>query len=190
MKHIKNFYQIFEKKVGQIFTREEIQSLPGYRELIDDYGYVDLTTPLVAKSGNIRLSHPDLDNEYTIYSNGYIRQQPTSSYWGQNKKGTPSILVRPDGVSLNDLYFGREIGKLEDYENKFLYLKNYINKKRGLPPAIEVKNINISDWINKTVEENPSSIPLDLLKNLELSGKLNPSDFTKTILDVHGLGLL
>jgi hypothetical protein len=202
MKHLKNFSQIFESlEDRKIFTPEEIKSLPGYKELIEDYGYKDTTTPVIAKSGNLRLEHSDLSNEYTIYSNGYIRQQPGPypMWWNSQiiKKGTPSVLVRPDGTSTNDAIFGGEIKNLEDYEIKFRYLKDYLIKKnlkdtKGLAKEITGKNLNsneISDIINKKIEDDPTSISTDVLKKMVKIGKLIPSEFTKTIMGVGDFGL-
>jgi hypothetical protein len=199
MKHLKDFSQIFENQEGRkIFTPEEIKSLPGYKELIDDYGFMDTTTPVIAKSGNLRFEHPDLSNEYTIYSNGYIRQQsgPYQMWWNPEitKKGTPSILVRPDGASNNDIIFGKEIENLEDYEIKFKYLKDYLIKKIGKEAGLYKKDLSgkslndLSDIINKRIENDPSSIPFNVLKKLVKIGKLIPNQFTLTVMNAGEFG--
>jgi hypothetical protein len=201
MKHLKNFSQIIESLGDRkIFTPEEIKSLPGYRELIEDYGFKDTSTPTISKSGNLRFEHPDLSSEYTIYSNGHIRQQQgaSSMWWNSQivKKGTPSILVRPDGTSTNDIIFGKEIENLEDYETKFRYLKDYLIKKIGKEAGLYKKDLagkslsDLSDIINKRLEKDPTSIPIAILKRLEASGRFVPNEFTRTVMNVGNYGFL
>jgi hypothetical protein len=199
MKHLKNFFQIFENSTNrQIFTHEEIKSLPGYKELIDEYGFKDTSTPVISKSGNLRFEHPNLSNEYTIYSNGYIRQQsgPYPMWWNTQitKKGTPSVLVRPAGISPNDVIFGKEIESLEDYEIKFKYLKDYLMKKMGKSIGVSGKDMvnksinDLSDIINKRIEKDPTSIPNAILKKLESSGKFIPNEFSHTVMNAGEFG--
>jgi hypothetical protein len=198
MKHLKSFFQIFENSTErQIFTHDEIKSLSGYKELIDTYGFKDTSTPVISKSGNLRFEHPDLSNEYTIYSNGYIRQQPGPypMWWNSQiiKKGTPSVLVRPDGTSSNDVIFGKEIKNLEDYEIKFKYLKDYLTKKMIKGTGLSKKDIekdlsDLSDLINKRIYDDPTSISTDVLKKLEASGRFTPNEFSRSIMNVGNFG--
>jgi len=202
MKHLKNFSQIFENIDGRrIFTHEEIKSLPEYKELINDFGYIDTTTPIISKSGNLRFEHPDMSNQYTIYSNGYIRQQKGDYHpvwWNPEitRRGTPSILVKPNGTSPNDIIFGQEIKNLEDYNIKFKYIKHYYIKKIGKLIGVSGKSMSgkglndISDVINKRVKDNPESISSNILRRMVDTGLLIPDEFTNTVITAGSFGFL
>ena len=189
MKHVKTFNQLFESAA----TPQEIKDLSGYKKLLNQ-GWEDITTPIMAKNGTIKFDHPGADQYTTIHSNGYIRGQGKHS----NRAYQRISPLQPDKPS--NAIFGRRIENVEDYNIKFKWLENYWIKqslrKIGAGPAIIKKAIEdpenmeeLSKMINDLIEKNPKAVSTIGLENLEKAGILSPTEHTKVIMDLGGLGL-
>ena len=188
MKHVKFFNQLFES----VNTPDALKDLSGYKKVMDQ-GWKDITTPLMGKNGSFKFEHPESDLWVIIYANGYIRCQNKFS-----ERMAPR--VSPLGNSTGDILFGRAVEKIEDYNIKFKWLENYWTKKYlkqlGTPAPLIKKTLEnpenvseLSKMINDLIENNPDAITPASLENLKKSGLLDPTDHTKVIMDLGGLGL-
>ena len=85
---------------------------------------------------------------------------------------------------------GEKIIAPEDVLKLLLYKgKIYIQKLDRIIPLL-YDTVNLSDDINKRIEEYPSSIDTETLKAAIDGGFLAPNEFTKTIINVGGYGFL
>jgi hypothetical protein len=189
MKHVKSFNQLFESN----FTSDAIKDLSGYKKIMDQ-GWVDITTPIMAKNGTLKFEHPEDDQYTTIHSNGYIRGQSKHSDRA-HQRISPLHSDKPANA-----IFGRPVKNIEDYNIKFKWLENYWIKKylkRSGATGSVIKNAlenpenveELSRFINDLIEKDPTAISPAGLENLERSGLLNPTDYTKTIKDLRDIGL-
>jgi hypothetical protein len=189
MKHVKSFKQLFES----VNTPDPIKDLSGYKKIMDQ-GWVDITTPIMAKNGTLKFEHPEDDQYTTIHSNGYIRGQGKNSYRA-HQRISPLDRDKPSNA-----IFGRPVENVEDYNIKFKWLENYWIKKHlkqiGTPAPLIKKALadqqnvtELSKMINDLIENNPEAISAAGLENLKKSGLLNPAEHTKVIMDLGGLGL-
>lgn len=166
---------------------EQIRGLESYKDLISNYGWEDVTTERVAKSGNVTFQHPTLPGiKYQVYNNGYIRIN-TGARW------TP--LVSPIQDRGRD--FAEPIKSLNDYDIKFDWLKKYLikkyniklglNKIRGISPKSTPEEI--ARAIDSMIDKNPSFAKKEEIAMLKKLGLYNPSEFSADMLKVAELGL-
>lgn len=193
MIHIKTFSQIFEDAEywspdpSVYYPIEQIRGLQSYQDLISKYGWVDITTDRVAKSGNITFQNPILPGaKYEVYNKGYIRIN-TGSRW------TP--LVSP----IQDRYkdFAQPIKSLNDYDLKFKWLEKYLIKKIVISLGINrVRSINsnstmedIGKVLDSMIDKNPSFAKKPEIQFLKSQGLYNPSEFSDDMLKASEIGL-
>jgi hypothetical protein len=188
MKHVRTFSQLFESVSA---TPDAIKNLSGYKKLLDQ-GWIDITTPIMAKNGTVKFDHPDTDQYTSIHSNGYIRGQGKHAHVAYQRI-SPLHPEKPANA-----IFGRPIEKIEDYDIKFKWLENYwinkVLKESGVSPSERKKVIqnqanDLSRIINDMVEKDADAIPSKTLERLKKTGLLDPNRHTGIIMDLGDLGL-
>lgn len=183
MKHLKEFIELFEdfedseKTPSLNFSMGDVRSLDSYKSLIE-LGFKDITPPRSGE-GTLRFSHPAFDGmDYLIYTSGYIRRQDPSnvSPWRSGSMVTQSIIPpsiirytfdyskgnynrEAKETSRSSFLYGQPITKPEDYDIKFHWLKQMLNKKffksTGIPPSAD--NEVVKRELSKFAETSPGA---------------------------------
>lgn len=201
MIHLKTFSQIFEDAEywspdpSVHYPIEQIRGLQSYKDLISKYGWVDITTDRVSKSGNITFENPALPGiKYQVYNNGYIRINSGATMYNAGGKWTP--LVSP--IQDKDKNFAQPIKSLNDYDLKFEWLNKYLIKKIVISLGINrVRSINsnsnmedIGKVIDRMIEKDPSFAKKPGVEFLKRMGLYNPSEFSDDVLKASSYNLI
>ena len=183
MRHLKEFVELFEdvedseKTPSLNFSMGDVRNLDSYKSLIE-LGFKDITPPRSGE-GTLRFSHPAFDGmDYLIHTTGYIRRQDTNSTNWRGYKSMVTQSVTPPSItrytfdyskgnynreaketSRSSLLYGQPITKPEDYDIKFHWLKQMLNKKffksTGIPPSAD--NEVVKRELSKFAKTSPSA---------------------------------
>lgn len=207
MINLKSFSELFEDLDDEDssldptsdYTIDQVRQLDSYKELVNKYGWKDVTTNTIGKNKGLVFQH-DLfpETKYKIEKSGYIRG--SSDYYGWGSSGVKKKTSWPKRVSpIQDTEnpFAKPIKGLSDYDIKFEYLKKYLikkiilmlglNKIKGVSQNTDVSKLGI--YIDELIDKDPSFAKkpgVDILKNL---GLYNPSEFSSDVILAAELGL-
>lgn len=183
MIYIKRFDEILEALDRSIsYTSEEIKNMPEYQDLVSTFNLKDTSSPVIAKSGNIRFQEDGSPQSYTIHTTGAIRSQTLPM-------GRPGKLIDEKGDSMIDILYGSPIQLKEDYIPKFEYLKKYFQKKMGIPTDPPDSNF-VSTRLNDLLSKDPSLAKKPSVLKLYKKGIYIPDEYCKLLIDVGDFGLI
>ena len=201
MIHLKTFSQIFEDAEywspdpSVRYPIDQIRGLQSYKDLTSKYGWVDITTDRVAKSGNITFEHAMLPgNKYQVYNNGYIRINSGPVMY--NSDGRWSPLVSP--IQDRDKDFAQPIKSLNDYDLKFEWLTKYLLKKMIISLGINrIRSLSskstiedIKRVLDRMIEKDPSFAKKQEIQFLKKQGFYDPSDFSGDMIKAASYNLI
>ena len=207
MINLKSFLELFEdldNKDSSLdpisdYTIDQVRQLDSYKELVNKYGWKDVTTNTIGKNKGLVFQH-DLfpETKYKIEKSGYIRG--SSDYYGWGSSASKKKTSWPQRVSpIQDIGnpFAKPIKELSDYDIKFEYLKKYLikkvilmlglNKIKGVSQNTDVSKLGI--YIDELIENDPSFAKKPGVSTLRNLGIYIPSEFSEDMLKAAGYGL-
>lgn len=181
------------------YSIDQVRQLDSYKELVNKYGWKDITTNIIGKNKGLVFQH-DLfpETKYKIEKSGYIRG--SSDYYGWGSSGSKKKTSWPKRVSpIQDIGnpFAKPIKELSDYDIKFEYLKKYLIKKIILMLGLnKIKGVSqntdiskLGSYIDELIEKDPSFVKNPATVTLKNSGLYAPSEFAEDMMKASGLGL-